>query len=202
MGKGYAFYNATSRQSGDLLYVNDFLHSWNDKPAVLESFPLKGNINCYWYQKEQLHRGKDQPAVENFIIQNDRLRRSLEWHWKGQLYRRNYLPSMIEWDCDALEPNLLLDPDDSDLSSLNTSTARVREWWDKLDLRSFTDCVTEIEHGWSHRCNVYHTETIKPRDSPSLDLVQPKIATSFAYAPGQSFFSTTTRKRKRNETFA
>ena len=63
-------------------YLNDKLHSFNDKPACVH---LNGELS--WYKYGKRHRGGGLPT----LILNDGTKM---WYWKGKLHRNDNLPAI------------------------------------------------------------------------------------------------------------
>ena len=62
-------------------YKNGVLHSYNDKPAVIDGDRRE------WYKNGKLHRESNLPAVINGDYQ--------EWYRNGELHRDGDLPAVI-----------------------------------------------------------------------------------------------------------
>jgi len=67
-------------------YKNGLLHSYNDKPALIE--PVTNNK--IWFKDGKRHRDNDRPAVETIKKQ--------EWYKDGQLHREGDFPAVINFN--------------------------------------------------------------------------------------------------------
>ena len=68
-------------------YLNDMIHSFNDKPARIDY--MTGNI--YWYKYGKVHRDRDQPAV---IFADE----TKHWYWNGERHRDcDLVPALVEY---------------------------------------------------------------------------------------------------------
>jgi len=77
---GKVFYR--SKDANGNTYRNGLLHSYNDKPALVNGMRQE------WYKNGKKHREHDKPAIIDQNIQ--------EWFKNGMCHREGDLPAVIE----------------------------------------------------------------------------------------------------------